>query len=224
MQQALSVTDAAIEHQDEHGRAAWSDYDTQYEWVLINRADALYSLGRYEAAIVQMDAASHLHEQAAANVSATLNLAEMYNELGQTQRASETLQRVSPADLSPYGRMQLENGKLSVALAQHDERAAARALDYLRSHREDAIGTYQEALLAAHRDDEAATLLIARLREPRLRSEALLAVQVYAEDAQPAAVLEERARWRALVNRADVQQAIASVGRVAQYPLLMINF
>ena len=47
-QQALSVTDAAIEQQDQHGRGAWSDYDLEYGQILNNRANALYSLGRYQ--------------------------------------------------------------------------------------------------------------------------------------------------------------------------------
>jgi beta-barrel assembly-enhancing protease len=219
--QALSVTDGAIEYQETHGTAAWSDYGAQYVWILINRADALYSLGRHQAAVAQMEAASHLHEDPGENVNATINLAGMYNDLGQTQQAAATLQRVSPADLSSYGRMQLQGEKLRVALALHDEQAATRALDYLRTHREDEIGAYQEALLAAHRDDDGAALLIARLHEPQERSNALLAVQVYAEDAEPAAVLEEHTRWRALVNRGDVQQAIDAVGRIAEYPLLV---
>jgi tetratricopeptide (TPR) repeat protein len=221
-QQALAVTDAAMEHQEEeHGAGAWSDYERQYEWVLSNRADALFFLGRYDAAVAQLLAASHLHQLPAQNVSAIIDLAEMYNELGQTQQAAATLERVAPADVSAYGRMQLEKEKLSVALALQDERSATRALDYLRAHREDAIGTYQEALLAAHRDDDGAALLIERLRQPEQRSDALLAVQGYADGAQPAAVLEERARWRALLDRADVQQALTSVGRTAKYPLLM---
>ena len=224
LQQALSVTDAAIEHQDEHGSGAWSDYDTQYGRILNNRADALFSLGRYAAAVAQLEAASHLYPEGAANVDATIDLAQMYNQLGQTQQAAATLQRVSLADVSPYGRMQLEIETLRVALALHDEGAATRALDYLRSHRRDAISTYQKALLAARRDDDGATLLIARLREPQLRSAALLAVQVYAEDAEPAAALDEHARWRALVNRGDVQHEIAGVGRVAQYPLLIPDY
>ncbi len=223
-QQALSVTDAAIEQQDEHGSGAWNDSDTQYDWILINRATALYSLGRYQAAVAQMEAASHLHPAPAANVSATINLAGMYNELGHTQQAAATLQRVLPADLSPYGRMQLESERLNVALALHDERTTLRSLDYLRSHRDDALSTYQGALLAMHRDDEGAALLIERLRDPQLRSAALLAVQIYAPDAQPDAVVQERARWRALVNRMDVRQAISGVGRVAEYPLLMDSY
>ena len=222
--QALSVTDAAIEYREEHGSGAWSDYEAQYAWVLTLRADALYSLGRFEAAVAQMETASRLHEQPGANDSATINLAEMYNELGQTQQAAATLQRVAPDALSAYGRMQLESEKLRVAVAVDDERAAARALDYLRSHRDDAVSAYQRALLSAHRDDDGAALLITRLREPQLRSAALLAVQVYAQDAAPAAGLEERGHWRALVARADVQQAISAVGRVAEYPLLMADY
>jgi tetratricopeptide (TPR) repeat protein len=222
--QALAVTDAAIEYREAHGSTAWNDYEAQYAWVLTNRADALYSLGRFEAAVAQMEAASRLHERPAENVSATINLAEMYNELGQTAQAAATLQRVSPGDLSAYGAMQLQLERLYVALARNDGRAAAAALEYLREHRDDAVSAYQQGLLAAHRDDEAATLLITRLREPQLRSAALLAVQAYEEDAAPPAALEERTRWRALVNRADVQQAIAAVGRVARYPLLMNSF
>jgi tetratricopeptide (TPR) repeat protein len=219
--QALAVTDAAIEYREAHGSGAWNDYQAQYAWVLSNRADALYSLGRFDAAVAQMQAASRLHERPVENVSATIELAEMYNELGQAPQAAATLQRISPDDVSPYGRMQLELQKLRVALALPDERAATTALDYLGGHREDAISAYQQALLVAHRDDDAAMLLIARLREPQQRSAALLAVQTYEEDAAPPAVLEERTRWRALVSRADVQQAVAAVGRVARYPLLM---
>lgn len=222
--EALSVTDNAIEYREAHGSGAWNDYEAQYAFTLTNRAEALYSLGRFEAAVTQMEGASRLHEQPVGNVSAEINLAQMYNELGQTQQAAATLQRVSPADVSPYGRMQLEYEKLRVALALHDEAAAARALDYLHEHREDALSAYQRALLAAHRDDEGAALLIARLREPQPRSAALLAVQVYAEDAAPAGMLEERIRWRALVSRADVQEAITAVGRIAQYPILMNDF
>ena len=219
--QALSVTDAAIEYREEHGGSAWSDYQAQFSWVLSNRADALFGLGRYQAAIVQMEAASHLHPEAAQNVDAAITLAGMYNGLGQTEQAAATLQRVSPTDLNPYGRMRLEAERLHLALAQHDEPAATRALDYLRSHREEGLGTLQEALLAAHRDDEGAALLVTRLREPQLRSAALLAVQVYADEPGPPAALEEESRWRALLQRADVQQAIEGVGRVARYPLLM---
>jgi hypothetical protein len=47
---------------------------------------------------------------------------------------------------------------------------------------------------------------------------------MYAEDAEPAAALDEHARWRALVNRGDVQHEIAGVGRVAQYPLLIPDY
>jgi len=219
--QALAVTDGAIEYQETHGATAWSDYGAQYVWILINRADALYSLGRHEAAVAQMEAASHLHEPAGGNVYATINLAAMYNDLGQTQKAAATLQRLAGAELSLYGRMQVQAEQLRTALALQDEPSAMRALDYLRSHRAEEIGAYQGALLAAHRDEDGAALLIARLQEPQERSSALLAVQVYAEDAEPAAVLEEHTRWRALVNRGDVQQAVEAVGRIAEYPLLV---
>ena len=40
----------------------------------------------------------------------------MYNELGQTQQAAATLQRVSLEAVNPYGLMQLQKEKLRAAL------------------------------------------------------------------------------------------------------------
>lgn len=219
-QQALSVTDAAIEQQDQHGRGAWSDYDLEYGQILNNRANALYSLGRYPAAVAQLDAASRLGLNPGANVDQLINLAQMYNDLEQPQAARQTLERVALEEVNPYGLMQMHKEKLRAALALHDDKGAALALEFLRSHRRDALSAYQEALLYAHRDDDGAALLITRLREPRLRSAALLAVQTYAEDAEPASVLAKHAQWHALIQRLDVQQALTVVGRIAQYPLL----
>ena len=223
-QQALSVTDAAIEQLDQHGRGAWSDYDLEYPDILNNRANALYSLGRYQAAVTQLDAASRLGAHPDANVSQLINLAEMYNDLEQPREAEQTLARVAPAELSAFGVMQMQKEKLRAALGLHDDKGAALALEFLRSHRQDALGAYQEALLYTHRDDEGAALLITRLREPRLRSAALMAVQTYAEDAEPASVLAKQARWRELIQREDVQQAISGVGRIAHYPLLQGDY
>ena len=223
-QQALSVTDAAIEQQDQHGRGAWSDYDPQYRQILSNRANALYILGRYQAAVGQLDAASRLGTNPGANTDELINLAAMYNDLEQPQEAEQTLARVALEELNPYGLMQMQKERLRAALARHDDKGAALRLEFLRSHRQDALSAYQEALLYMQRDDEGAALLITRLREPRLRSAALLAVQSYAEDAEPASVLATEARWRRLIQRADVQQAITSVGRIAQYPLLQGSY
>ena len=70
---ALQVTDAAIERQDVQGSKAWSDYERQYPSILAVRAEALRELGRYQAAVTQMEAASRL-ENVGSNVGRSLVL------------------------------------------------------------------------------------------------------------------------------------------------------
>ena len=103
-QQALQVTDSAIERQDTQGRGAWSDYDLQYAWTLENRAQALSELGREEAALTQFEAASRA-ESSADKVSHIIDLAIAYNEAGRPREAMKTLQRMSPAQASRFGVM-----------------------------------------------------------------------------------------------------------------------
>jgi len=55
----------------------------------------------------------------------------------------------------------------------------------LQQHQTDAIETYEEALLDASTIDDAAALLISRLADPKLRSDALMVVQQYDEPPVP---------------------------------------
>lgn len=218
-QQALQVTDRAIERQDAQGRGAWSDYDSQYPWTLQHRADALDGLGRSQAALTQLEAASRV-ESSADKVSHVINLAGAYNEAGRPREAMETLQRVSPQQSSPFGVMQIQKEQLWAAVQLHDLSGADRALAFLREHQSDAVGVYQEALLFVDRPEEGAALLIWRLADEKRRSAALEAVQSYTDGAEPPLVLEKHRRWQALIDRPDVQQAILRVGRVDRYALL----
>ncbi len=220
---ALQVTDTAIERQDLQGRKAWSDYEGQYTFILSVRAEALYELGRYPAAVTQLETASRL-KLLGGNVSAFIELAGLYNQLGRPRDARETLQRGSTEDATRYGVMQFQKQILWAAVLLHEQNEAERALAFLREHRDDAPDAYQEALLITDRPDEGATLLISRLADAKRRSAALLAVQYYADEAAPARALEIQRRWRALVNRHDVQQAITRVGRVERYALLMYEY
>jgi hypothetical protein len=220
---ALQVTDTAIERQDLQGRKAWSDYEGQYSFILSLRAEALYELGRYPAAVTQLETASRL-KLLGGNMSAFIELAGLYNQLGRPRDARETLQRGSTEDATRYGVMQFQKQILWAAVLLHEQHEAERALAFLRDHRDDAPDAYQEALLITDRPDEGATLLISRLADAKRRSAALLAVQYYADEAAPPRVLQIQRRWRALLNRHDVQQAIARVGRVERYALLMYDY
>jgi hypothetical protein len=215
--QALQISEAAIERVDEKGPSAYLDYDTEYYRIVILRAGALYCLGRWDAALEQLKSATEL--PAGTGVSVRISLAGRYSGLGRPQEALAVLKEITRADVSPYGETQVQLDTLLAQAQLHDERAVQSALDYLSAHRAQALDAYQEALLAAHRDDAAAQLLMTRLADPRLRSDALIAVQEYAELSLPPAVLEEQRRWRALIARPDVAAAIAQVGSQARYAL-----
>jgi tetratricopeptide (TPR) repeat protein len=219
-QQALAVTDAVLEREDTGGQRAWRDYDGQYTGILERRAEALAGLERWPAAVAQLQAASRLNENGLPNVSQVIDLASTYASLGEPQQALTTLARITPAQVTPFGVMQIELVKLKAALALHDESSAASALAYLRSHQDDAVSAYQEALLSAQRDADGATLLIARLQDLKRRSDALVAIQVYSQALMTPADLEQQHSWRALIQRPDVQRAVVGVGRISYYALV----
>jgi tetratricopeptide (TPR) repeat protein len=218
-QQELQVTDAAIERQESQGLQPYSDYTRWYVWILNARADALYGLGRWDAALTQLQAASERPEEGTANVSQMINLALMYAELGKPAESLATLKRVQSRRASPYGDMQEQMVTVFAALQLHDTKAADEALGFMRQHRDDAPDALEEALLVSGHDQECAQLLISRLADPRLRSDALLAVQQYDAGIQPPWLVEKQRRWQSLLARRDVQAAIAQVGRVSHYPL-----
>jgi tetratricopeptide (TPR) repeat protein len=217
-QQALQVTDAAIEREEIQNGRAWSDGDSQYVWILDNRAAALYGLGRWPAAVTQLEAASHV-KSGFDVVSQVINLAGVYNEMRRPREARETLQRMSVREASSYGVMQFQLQKLWSAVQLHDQPDAKLARGYLREHQNDAPDAYQRALLIADRPEEGAALLISRLVDVRRRSAALEAVQYYTKTPEPPLVIENHRRWRALIDRPDVRQAITRVGRVDHYAL-----
>jgi tetratricopeptide (TPR) repeat protein len=218
-QDALLITEDAIERAEEHGPATYRDYDSRFAEIQGLRAQALYSLGRWEAAVEQLQRAADTTRSGEPNVGELIDLASSYVELGRPEDALKTLQRLSAGDLTARGSMEAARVRCWAAVQQHDASARDAALDYLRTHRHDYLPDYQEALLIAAEDSEAAQLLIERLGDARTRSDALLAVQEYGPETLPPLVVAEQQRWRALLARPDVQQAIGQVGVVGRYPL-----
>ena len=216
--QALQVDDSVIERQQAEGPQVYRDYDRYYVWILNDRARALWSLGRWDAAVIQMEAASRMPELGeTANVSQALNLAHLYAWLGRPAEALKTLERAGQA--SAYGEMVSQAARLDAAAQLNDTKTVGEALHFMSDHRLDRLSGYQQALLVVDREDEGARLLISRLADPRLRSDALLAVQQYGEEDLPPRRVLERNRWRVLIARRDVQEAIRQVGYVKKYPL-----
>jgi hypothetical protein len=121
--------------------------------------------------------------------------------------------------MSPYGTLQLESVRHAAALELNDTAEATRALTYLREHQANSPGTYQRALARANETKAGARLLVARLKNPKLRTDALADVQEYGEPAVSQRAQQWRANWLTVVARPEVQAAIAKVGRVGHYRL-----
>ena len=215
----LRVAEVAIDRQEAQGRSVYTDYDKRYVGILDYRAEALFNLGRWDAAVEQLQTAAAMAQSGGPNVAQVIDLANLYADLGRPQESLATLQRLKPATASAFGDMQAELVKLYALVQLRDIKSANESLRFLSDHRGDSLGVYQEALLVADRKDEAARLLISRLADPRLRADALVVVQQYSEGTLPPWMLQEDQLWRALLERQDVKQAIARVGTVRRYPL-----
>jgi len=218
--EVLQLTTVAIERAQAAPKdtGPFDDIDSYLNWVMDNRGLALRGLGRWDEAIRQRIVAAATLENGHVNVSHAINLAQTYADTARAADALATLAKVGD-DLSPYGRMQVEIVKLSVAAQMHDNAEITRVMDYVALHRKDSEETYQIALVVANRLDEAAQVLIARLEDPDLRFDALQEVQTYREARTTLFQEQIRIRKRSMLNRSDVRKAIARVGVAEKYDI-----
>lgn len=185
-------------------------------WILDQRSRALECLGRWDDGLAQRVRTSVLAEKGERNVSQAINLAGAYITHGRPVDALATLAKVGiPSD---FGSMQIQSIRFYAALQLNDQRAIDEALAYMRAHQDDAIATYQRALVATGNLDEAAEVMIRRLESPSLRLDALIGVQDYADSAPAPFVQPWSGRGAALYERPDVQAAIERIGRIESYP------
>lgn len=192
--------------------------DPQYAvWLLNNRAIAQRRLGKLYDAQADLFRGATLDEYGGANVSQALNLGQFLCQRGRPDEALAAIGRVG--SMSGYGRMVQASIEHCAAVQQQDAAAARRALGYLRDHRDEAQDIWIWALVEAERMDEAAQALIAALETPKTRGEMLAALQDYREPDPLPAFLPVQERWRALLAREDVRQAVDTVGRIERYPI-----
>jgi thioredoxin-like negative regulator of GroEL len=221
LEEALQLADDAISAASgPKGSEAYDDYHTTYVWLLDARSHALFNLGRWDEATTQMESARQLTESGNRNVSQTINLANEFDDLGKPEAARALLASLPPDKASPYGLMQAAIERVASADQLGDATEVQKQLGYLSQHRDDSLATYQRALVAANRLDEAAKLLVSRLQDPDERIDALLEVQEYKRPPQGPGAAEWSRRWDAVKHRPDVRVAIGKVGNVAQYPIL----
>lgn len=217
-ERALRIADEIIAKiGDGDGRKMYDDFDEYYLWILNNRAEALWDLGRQDDAIEQMRRAARRPEHGELNVSQAINLSGYYAMRGDTDKALDAISDLG--QLSPFGRMQREGISVISAVQRNDAKKLETLIDYMRAHKDDALSTYQNALIDANRLDAAADLLVERLRDANTRSDAMLAMQRYAEHPETPLIQTRRSRWRSVIARPDVQSVLARVGRIEQVAL-----
>jgi len=119
--------------------------------------------------------------------------------------------------------MQLEHVRLRAYLEQGKREDAETVLAYMRANQNEAADNWQTALLDWGDTEGAASWFIARLHDPRQRSDALWSAQIFPR--LPALPIEEQAnaRWDALMARKDVLAAIDEVGRREKIPIYSIQ-
>lgn len=218
---ALAASDAVLSdiRSTNYPSKLFQDYDDENPRFLNLRAIALERVGRWNEAVAQLTAASILYEKYGPNVDELINLADLYSSLSRPDDALSTIGRVG-TNISVYGSAQMEAVRLDAAMQLGDSKQVERSLQYLRLHRADAAYTYAAALVVANRLDAAADELVRQLRDTGQRQGALLSVQNYALSPGPPRDMEMDARWRSVISKKNVQEAIRTVGRADSYPRL----
>jgi len=196
----------------------YEDYAAQRSRFLNLRAVALERMGRWDEALAQLIAASHLNEKYNGNVSQLIDLGDLYCELERPRDALAAIGSIV-APTSPFGAMQLESVRLEAAQQLRDTQQVRRSLDYLRAHRADAPSDYVDSFIVVNVLDQAARVLIAQLLDKDQRQNALLNVQGFAPTPGTPRDVELEARRRKVIARPEVQAAIHEVGRAESYKL-----
>ena len=196
----------------------FEDFAEERSWFLGLRSTALQRVGRWDEGVAQLAAASLLLEKHGGNVDQLIDLGDLYCSLGRPREALSAIAGVTAAT-SPYGAMHIENVRLNAASQLGDVKQVARSLQYLRVHRTDAPGMYEDALVTVNQADRAAHELIAELTNPVERQDALLSIQNFAPALSTPRDKDMDARRRSVIARSDVQAEIWKVGRVESYPL-----
>jgi tetratricopeptide (TPR) repeat protein len=191
----------------------YRDAKDQLPWAYNYAATALVRLGRHDAAVDYLRRGTMLDESGAPNVSQTLNLGQLYNNLGRHEEALDTVDSVV-ANMSTIGRMVQANARLRAALDTGDRQGADAAMAFLRANRDESPGILFESLVEAGDLDEAAAEVIAMLESPEDRAEALAMLQPFAEGPDLPGEKRYNDHWRRLEDRDDVKAAVERVGRI----------
>jgi tetratricopeptide (TPR) repeat protein len=216
--EVLDLTSDVIHQVESTGRVAepaYEDTETELNWIYDRRARALRNLGRYDEAVDSLKLA--MSQRAGAPVDHALSLAALLCDLNRPREALGVL----PADdkVNEIGRFRVALVRLKSAVLLGDAEETERQLAYMQEHKATSPGNLQLALVVAGRQSEAVSVLLWRLNDPVLRTEALRSVQDFAESPAPARALQWRSGMKALRDRPAVHALIEQLGRIRSYPL-----
>jgi hypothetical protein len=195
----------------------FDDVADQLNWLLNEKADLLYDLGRNQEARTIYSEAMSAGELGAGNV--TIDFAGMLNAEGRGADALQVLQVLGR--VTQYGDMWMASERACAADQAHDAAARDEALTALRAHEVNNPGALMHALLCVNDIDAAAALMIRRLGNPKQRETALVALQPFRhlETRQMPMETIELQRLAAVRDRPDVRAAIDAVGRIEPTPI-----
>ncbi len=201
---------------------AFEDLGSQSGDVLVGLAQALFEAGRYGEAEAVFSEAIRLGEPEDSEtvaVDARLAWAGRLLDLSRPREALATLEPIGDKQVTPYGRLWVESQR-ACAQADIDPKAAAASIIGLEKERQENPAALSQALICSNRLDEATTLMIERLRDPRHRSGALDPYWVTRGPAKiPAWLAEFERRRQVVLNNPAVLAALDVAGRKVEAPL-----
>lgn len=217
--EALALLEQHIARAQSAGGGGYEDVSDSLNWLQNERAYILYDLDRASEARDAFGLSIAAGEGGEWSVSQVINFASMLISEQRPRDALEVLRTVGNA--SPYGDMWVAATRACAAAQMGDAALQETALTFLREHTEDNVAAMARSYLCVNDLDAAAALYIQRLGNIEQRSGALLALQRHRPESGVSlpynAILRERLdRVRA---RADVQAAVAAVGRIEDVPL-----
>lgn len=223
----LRVTNVVLSYETRPDEL-WRHFDedeTAVNWILDLRGDALQATKHWEEAKAVMRLAADGLEHRRRNVSNLINLVLFEADLGQGDAALKILEELPEDDpaITVFGRMQWHRARLAAALEKGDSALAEQSLDYMRAHQQDSVLAYQQALVRMNRLDDAAKILIARLADANGYNKALQEAQLYDDPPLAPSAVAEQTRRRQLIDRPDVQEAIAKVGHIERFGIPSAN-
>jgi hypothetical protein len=222
--EALALLDAALARINSGSKAAvFKDQDEQLNWLHDRRSQVLLAMGRSDEALAEMEAGAQVRENGDINVSQTINLAGFYDELGRPSDALATLARLDPYHTSPYGRLAYEVRRACSYAQLGDTAKLAESLKFLEENAGDSPRLVFVAAICAGDMEHAAGVIIRLLNDPRKRSDVLMSLQDHASPKKSKATADSELRDKRLhelLARRDVQEAIATFGRILTLPVL----